>query len=225
MFGLKLARLDENGELVRDAHGRLVECDDDEPGELLVRARRSGIGVYHGYVDQSATEARLVRDAFADGDALFRTFDVLRRDRDGFYYFIERGGDSYRFRGENVSVSQVERELETLPGVREAAVTGVAVPGYDGRVGLAVVVSEPSFDVTSLEALATRLPRSALPRFVRLAPELARTSSLKLKRRALASDGMDPERLHGAEWVLLDGQYRRLDAGIYRDIVAGKLRL
>jgi fatty-acyl-CoA synthase len=225
MFGLKLARLDAEGELVRDAAGRLCECADDEPGELLVRARRSGLGVYHGYVDAGATEARIVRDAFVPGDALFRTFDVLRRDRDGFYYFVERGGDSFRFRGENVSVSQVERELMTLPGVREALVTGVPVPGYDGRVGLAVLVCEPGFDVASLQPLAQRLPRSSLPRFVRLVGELRRTSSLKRQRRSWADEGVDPAQVDDALWVLQDGQYRRLDPATYRDIVTAQLRL
>ncbi len=225
MFGLKLVKLDENGELTRSAEGRLVESADDEPGELLLRARRSGLGVYHGYVDQGATEARLVRDAFAPGDALFRTFDVLRRDRDGFYYFIERHGDSYRFRGENVSVGQVESELLATPGVLGAAVTGVEVTGYDGRVGLAVLAAEPGFDVASVEALAARLPRSALPRFVRLVPELSRTSSLKLKRRVWANQGIDPERVGPDIWALFEGHYRRLDAEAHRDILAGKLRL
>ena len=225
MFGLKLARLDDSGELVRDANGRLVECDDDEPGELLVRARRSGLGVFHGYVEQSATEARLVRDAFAPGDALFRTFDVLRRDRDGFYYFVARRGDSYRFKGENVAVASVEQELETLPGVREAVVTGVEVPGYDGRVGLAVLVVEAAFDVTTLRALANRLPRSAVPRFVRVVSELARTASLKLKRSAFAADGVEPAHIGPDIWVLLDGSYTRLDTETYRAICAGSLRL
>lgn len=225
MFGLKLVKLDDDGELLRNAQGRLVECADDEPGELLVRARRSGIGVYHGYVDKSATEARLVRDAFKPGDALFRTFDVLRRSRDGFYYFVERHGDSYRFRGENVSVAQVERELLTTPGVLGAVVTGVEVAGYDGRVGLAVVATEPGFDVAAFEALATRLPRSAMPRFVRRVPELSRTSSLKLKRRVWATEGVDPERVKSELWVLLDGHFRVLDAVTHRDIIAGKLRL
>jgi fatty-acyl-CoA synthase len=190
-----------------------------------VRARRSGLGVFHGYVEPSATEERLLRDAFEPGDALFRTFDLLRRDREGFYYFIERRGDSYRFKGENVSVSQVERELEQTAGVQGAAVTGVEISGYDGRVGLAVVASGPGFEVASLEALASRLPRSALPRFVRLVPELARTASLKLKRRAWAQEGVDPEQVDAELWVLIDGRYRRLDAATYRDISAGVLRL
>ena len=225
MFGLKLARLDERGELVRDAHGRLVECDDDEPGELLVRARGSGLGVFHGYVDRGATEARLVRDAFVAGDRLFRTFDLLRRDRDGFYYFVARRGDSYRFKGENVAVASVERELESLPGVREAVVTGVEVAGYDGHVGLAVLVAEPGFEIAQVATLAARLPRSAWPRFVRLVPELKRTASLKLKRSSFANDGVDPARIDSALWVLVEGHYTSLDSDVYRAIMSGELRL
>jgi fatty-acyl-CoA synthase len=224
LFGLKLVRLDEQGELLRDAAGRLVECERDEPGELLVRARQRGVGVYHGYVDGAATEARLVRSA--DGSALFRTGDVLRRDRDGFYYFVERRGDGYRFRGENVSALQVEQELLAVPGVDAALVTSVVVPGYDGRVGLAVLVAGAGFDLAQLSVLQGRLPRAALPRFVRFVSDLPRTSSLKLKRRALdeREQGVDPA-LVDPMWVLVDGAYQRLDAAAYRDIVAGKIRL
>ncbi|HEY6077630.1 MAG TPA: AMP-binding protein [Polyangiaceae bacterium] len=226
MFGLKLARIDlDTGELLRDARGRLQECAPDEAGELLVRARKSGLGVYHGYVDPEHTEARLVRSAFADGVDAFRTGDLLRRDRDGYYYFLERLGDSFRFKGENVSVTQVERELSRIPGVVEALVTGVVVPGYDGRAGLAVLVCEPGFELERLQALVERLPRSALPRFVRLVSELPRTSSLKLKRRAWAEPGIDPERAAGELWVLLDGRHRPLDAATFRDLAAGRLRL
>jgi fatty-acyl-CoA synthase len=222
MFGLKLARLDAEGELLRDARGRLSECGPDEPGELLVRARRTGVGVYHGYVDAEATEARLVRDAFAPGDALFRTHDVLRCDRDGFYYFVERGGDSYRFRGENVSVAQVERELLTIAGVLEAVVTGVEVPGHDGRAGLAALVCESDFDCARLSALVQRLPRSALPRFVRLLAELPRTATLKLQRRALAAQGFEPALGSGPIWLLDGSSYRPLDAETHRDILSGR---
>jgi fatty-acyl-CoA synthase len=225
MFGLKLARLAPDGELARDARGRLIECDADEPGELLVRARRSGLGVYHGYVDPAATEARLVRSAFRDTDVYFRTGDVLRRDRNGFYYFVERRGDSYRFRGENVSAVQVERELLGLPGVLFAQVTSVPLPGYDGRVGVAVLVPGEGFDLTRLEALRDRLPRTALPRFVRLVEELPRTSSLKLKRQAWGDDGVDPERVTDPLSVLIEGKYRRLDAVTYRDVIDGRVRL
>jgi fatty-acyl-CoA synthase len=224
MFGLKLVRLDpESGELLRDSRGELVECGVDEPGELLVRARQRGLGVYHGYVERADTEARLVQSA--SGALLFRTGDVLRRDREGFYYFVERRGDSYRFRGENVSVQLVERELLELEGVEEALVAGVSVPGYDGQLGLAVLVCGADFDVSRLHALVQRLPKSALPRFVRLTSELPRTHSLKLRRRSLAAQGVDPERVPDELWVLAEGRYRTLDADAYGDIMSGALRL
>jgi fatty-acyl-CoA synthase len=225
LFGLELVRLDAEGEPLRDENGRLVRCSVNEPGELLVRARRSGLGVYHGYVDGSATEARLVRGAFRDGDAWFRTHDVLRRDREGFYYFVERGGDSYRFRGENVAVATVEEELRRIAGVQEALVTGLRVPGYDGGVGLAVLVTAASFDVHALESLKEKLPRTALPRFVRVVAALARTSSLKLKRRVWAQDGVDPERVADPLWVLAEGRYLPLSRELYGDVLTGKLRL
>lgn len=226
MFGLKLARVDpDSGELLRDAQGRLQECGPDEPGELLVRARKSGLGVYHGYVDAQHTEERLVRSAFRPGEDLFRTGDLLRRDRQGFYYFVERRGESYRFRGENVAVAQVERELRAIAGVTDALVTGVALPAHDGRVGLAVLVGAADFELERLQALAERLPRSALPRFVRLVSELPRTGSLKLKRRVWADAGVDPVQQADPLWVLLEGRYRRLDSGTYGDIVGGRVRL
>jgi fatty-acyl-CoA synthase len=225
MFGLKLARLDEQGELLRNARGRLVEASVNEPGELLVRARRRGLGVYHGYVDSSASEARLVRSAFREGDVMFRTGDVLRRDRDGFYYFVERRADGYRFRGENVSAAQVERELQALPGVVSALVTSVQLPGYDGRLGVALIVPGCDFDVTRLNALKQRLPRSAVPRFVRLVDELPRTNSLKLKRQLWSADGVDPASSERPIWVLLDGAYRKLDAVAYGDVLQGRVRL
>jgi fatty-acyl-CoA synthase len=225
MFGLKLARLDEQGELLRDPRGRLVEAAVNEPGELLVRARQSGLGVYHGYVDSTATEARLVRSAFREGDVMFRTGDVLRRDRDGFYYFVERRADGYRFRGENVSAAQVERELVAIAGVSAAIVTSVELPGYDGRLGVAVIVPGPGFDVAALSALRDRLPRAALPRFVRLVAELPRTSSLKLKRQDFAKVGVDPARISDPLWLLRDGAYSPLDAVAYDDVLRGRARL
>jgi fatty-acyl-CoA synthase len=124
-----------------------------------------------------------------------------------------------------VAVTQVERELLALPGVREAVVTGVEVPGHDGRAGLAALVTDVDFEIASLESLARSLPRSALPRFVRLLSELPRTSTLKLRRRALATEGFDPARCGGEIWLLDGARYRRLNAAAHHDIVSGKVRL
>lgn len=226
MFGLKLVRFDAaSGELLRTRDGRLQECKIDEPGELLVRARHNGLGVYHGYVDPVATQARLVHSGRGTGQLLFRTGDVLRRDRQGFYYFVERRGEGYRFRGENVSAALVERELQAQQGVSAALVSGIEMPGYDGRLGLAALVWEDGFDVSSLTDLAARLPRAALPRFVRRVAELPRTDSLKLRRGTLALEGVDPARIADELWVLSGQSYVRLTPETYRHVLSGALRL
>ena len=124
-----------------------------------------------------------------------------------------------------MSAAQVEQELAQVPGVQFAQVSSVPVPGYDGRVGLALIVPAAGFEVAHLEALRERLPRTSLPRFVRLVAELPRTSSLKLKRQAWADDGVDPERVLDPLWLLVEGKYRRLDAVTYRDVLSGSLRL
>ena len=95
---------------------------------------------YDGYTDREATERKLVRDAFERGDAWFRTGDLLRRDAEGYYYFVDRIGDTFRWKGENVATQEVADVLNGAPGVTETSVYGVQVPGEDGRAGMAAVV-------------------------------------------------------------------------------------
>ncbi|HEX2673339.1 MAG TPA: AMP-binding protein, partial [Polyangiaceae bacterium] len=135
--GFRLARLDsEQRALARDAEGRASECAPDEPGELLLRvfpSEREPHGAFRGYTDREASAARIVHDVFELGDAYFRSGDVLRRDRSGYYYFVDRLGDAFRWKGENVSALEVERVLDSELGFPGVAVYGVAVPGYPGR--------------------------------------------------------------------------------------------
>src|SRR5437773_10515418 len=139
---VRLARFDlARGELVRGPDGFCVPCEAGEPGELLGRVGGESSAVdYDGYTDRQATEAKLVRDAFTAGDAWFRTGDLLRRDADGYYSFVDRIGDTFRWKGENVATQEVGDVLAGAPGVTEANVYGVRVPGADGRAGMAAVV-------------------------------------------------------------------------------------
>src|SRR5437899_2554999 len=174
---VRLARFDlARGALVRGADGRCVGCDADEAGELLGRVAAGGAGMeYDGYTDREATERKLVRDAFEPGDAWFRTGDLLRRDADGYYYFVDRIGDTFRWKGENVATQEVADVLNGAPGVTEANVYGVEVPGEDGRAGMAALVlaGNARFDAAALYAHAERhLPAYARPAFVRLVSEM-----------------------------------------------------
>src|SRR2546429_451804 len=186
----RLGRFDlARGELVRGPDGFCIPCAPGEPGELLGRV--GGAMEYDGYTDRAASERKPVRDAFTRGDAWFRTGDLLRRDADGYYYFVDRIGDTFRWKGENVATQEVADTLNGAPGVSEANVYGVEVPGADGRAGMAAVVLADGarFDGGSLHARAEQqLPAYARPAFVRLVPEMDVTGTLKQRKLALAAE-------------------------------------
>ena len=206
---IRLARYDlGRGDLVRGPDGFCVRCGDDEPGEVLGRVG-GGAMEYDGYTDREATERKLVRNAFAAGDAWFRTGDLLRRDAEGYYYFVDRIGDTFRWKGENVATQEVADALNGAPGVTETNVYGVEVPGADGRAGMAAVVLThgAAFDGAAFYARAERsLPPYALPAFVRVVPEMDVTGTLKQRKHALAAEGFDPAQV-------ADPLFARDDAG------------
>src|SRR2546425_7562522 len=127
---VRLARFDPaRGQLVRGPDGFCLPCAADEPGELLGRVVAGGAGMdYDGYTDREASERKLLRDAFAPGDAWFRTGDLLRQDAEGYYYFVDRLGDTFRWNGENVATQEVADVLNGAPGVAETSVYGLEVP-------------------------------------------------------------------------------------------------
>src|SRR5205085_2630213 len=181
---VRLARFDPaRGELVRGPDGFCLACEADEPGELLGRVVSGGAGMeYDGYTDREASERKLLRDAFVPGDAWFRTGDLLRRDAEGYYYFVDRIGDTFRWKGENVATQEVGDALAGAPGVTEANVYGVRVPGEDGRAGMAAVVlaGGATFDGAAFYAhAAAHLPSYARPAFVRVVSEMDVTGTLK----------------------------------------------
>ncbi|HWP67391.1 MAG TPA: long-chain-acyl-CoA synthetase [Candidatus Limnocylindria bacterium] len=227
-----LARYDHaRGDLARDDEGRGIVCGPDEPGELLGRIDHGGGTMeYDGYTDRAATERKIVRDLFAPGDAWFRSGDLLRRDADGYYYFVDRLGDTFRWKGENVATQEVADVLNGAPGVSESNVYGVTVPGAEGRAGMAALVLEPGapFYGAALYAHAARnLPRYAMPAFVRLVAEMDVTGTLKQRKTTLASEGWDPARVQDPLYVRDDdaGAYVPLTAQVVAAIAAGRYRL
>jgi fatty-acyl-CoA synthase len=226
-----LARIDlGTGALVRGADGLCIACDDGEPGELLGKVGGSGAMEYDGYTDREATERKLVRGAFAPDDAWFRSGDLLRRDAEGYYYFVDRLGDTFRWKGENVATMEVSDRLNAAPGVTEANVFGVTVPGEDGRAGMAALVLRDgaTFDGDAFFAHAERhLPRYAMPAFVRLVPAMEVTGTLKQRKQSFADDGWDPSRTTDPLYVRDDAgrTYVALDATRAAAIRSGAFRL
>ncbi len=226
-----LARYDlAAGRLVRDGGGRGIACAVDEPGELLGKVGMAGSMEYDGYTDREATERKLVRDVFAPGDAWFRTGDLLRRDADGWYWFVDRIGDTFRWKGENVATQEVADVLNGTPGVSESSVYGVEIPGSDGRAGMAAVVLEDgaAFDGAAMWRQAdAHLPRYAMPAFVRLVASMEVTGTLKQRKQNLAAEGFDAARVTDPLFVRDDDTraYVALDDARRAAITAGRLRL
>lgn len=135
---------DDTGELVRGADGFCVECKPNEPGELLGYLKlddKTGLRTFKGYHgDSKATEKKIARNVFKAGDAYFRTGDLLKVSPTGHYYFVDRTGDTFRFKGENVATTEVAEVLSGFEGIQEVNVYGAAVPGVEGRAGMAAFV-------------------------------------------------------------------------------------
>lgn len=227
--GYRLVRIDANSlELARDANGFARECDADEPGELLLRlkpTKQKPNGDYLGYLGEAAGRERVVRDVFRAGDLYCRTGDLLRRNAAGEYFFVDRLGDTFRFKGENVSTREVEELLSRAPGVQQVAVVGISVPNIDGKLGLAALETGAQFSVEEFARTAQRLPSHARPAFVRCVSALELTASLKLKKRGLSEQGVDPERIADPLYYRSGGAYLPLTASAWAGILRGELRL
>jgi len=218
----------ETGELRRDADGFCVRCRADAVGEAIgkiVTDDNAGPRQFEGYTESGATERKVLRDVFAPGDAWFRTGDLMRRDGAGFFYFVDRLGDTFRWKGENVSTTQVAEAVCTCPGVTGAAVYGVAVPGTEGRACMATITVDGDFDVAVLRAeLVARLPAYARPVFLRVRAALETTGTFKPVKARLVAQGYVPD----GDTVYVDvpggAGYRAVDAGVVAEIERGGIR-
>jgi fatty-acyl-CoA synthase len=152
----------------------------------------------------------------------------MRRDAHGYFYFVDRIGDTFRWKGENVATGEVSEALAAVPGIREANVYGVHVRGLDGRAGMAAIVVDGDFDIGALPAhLATRLPYYARPIFLRLSPAIDVTGTFKQRKVDLVKEGFDPAAIADPIYWLdpATGTYEPLTAPRHADIVEGRVKL
>jgi fatty-acyl-CoA synthase len=219
---------DETGAPVRDPRGFCVPCAPNEIGEAIGRLDRdpSNVGSwFEGYTDEAASQARTLRDVFEPGDAWCRTGDLMRRDERGYFYFVDRIGDTFRWKGENVATTEVAGAICRCPGVAQAAVYGVHVPGAEGRAGMAAIVTTEPFDPAVFRThVVASLAHYARPLFVRVCASLDATATFKHTTRELVRDGYDPARV--ADPLYVDDSQRqayvRLDTSMYDRIQRGQ---
>jgi fatty-acyl-CoA synthase len=231
-FPVRIVRFDVTREApLRDARGFCIRCAADEVGEAIgriVNDPAAPSGRFEGYADRAESEAKILRDVFEPGDAWFRTGDLMRQDRHGYFYFVDRIGDTFRWKGENVSTGEVAEILNCCPGIRDANVYGVAVAAHEGRAGMAAIVAGADFDLAGLrDHVHALLPDYARPLFVRLRDELEVTMTFKQKKTELVAQGFDPAQC--ADAIYFDdrraGAYVRLDHALYEEIIGGAIRI
>jgi len=184
----------DTGAPLRDESGRVRRVPAGEPGLLLSPV--SKLQPFDGYTDKAATEKKLVRNAFREGDCWFNTGDVMSPQGMFHAAFVDRLGDTFRWKGENVATTQVEAAVSSDPAVEECTVYGVEVPRTGGRAGMAAVKLRDGaeFDGKSMaRAVYDQLPAYALPLFVRVAESLEHTTTFKSRKVELRDHAYGPD--------------------------------
>jgi fatty-acyl-CoA synthase len=231
-FPIAIVRFDMHGQKpIRTADGLCERAAPGETGEavgqILADPASSNMR-FEGYADTAHNAPKILRDVFTKGDAWFRSGDLMREDADGYFYFVDRIGDTFRWKGENVSTMEVAEIVGSFPGIREANVYGVEVAGREGRAGMAAIVCTPGLDLAALHAyVAARLPDYARPLFLRVCETIEVTATFKQKKIGLAREGFDPDGI--ADEMFFDDPrklaYVQLDGPLHRAIVSGAVRV
>ncbi|GBM44713.1 Long-chain fatty acid transport protein 1 [Araneus ventricosus] len=187
------------------------------------------VNSFDGYANQNETKKKIIRNCFEKGDMAFLSGDILVMDEEGYLYFVDRSGDTFRWRGENVSTGEVENIVSTSLGHVSCVVYGVEVPNNEGRAGMAAIETDPkSVDLSELyQNMNKRLPSYAIPLFLRLSKQMEETGTYKLKKVTYQKEGFNPEEIPDLLFFL-DSKlktYVPLTKELYSDIVTGKLRL
>jgi fatty-acyl-CoA synthase len=229
-FPVALVRCDgATGVPLRDSAGRCVACSPNETGEAIGQVLDAGglpARSFDGYTDREASSSKLLCDVFEAGDRWFRTGDLMRKDEAGFFYFVDRIGDTFRWKGENVSTTEVAAAIRGFAGVVEAIVFGVTITGHEGRAGMAAITTDARFDIDRFSAhLAAVLPSYARPLFLRCCQTLDSTGTYKLTKARLVQDGF----LAGGDPIWFNdrrtGGFVACDAAMLESIAAGAVSL
>jgi fatty-acyl-CoA synthase len=231
-FPLALVKSDPaTHEPIRDERGHCVRCATGEAGEAIGRIHDGAAHAaaeFEGYTDAAASRRKILRNVFERGDAWYRTGDLMRADASGYFYFVDRIGDTFRWKGENVASCEVAAAITTFPGISEATVYGVPIPGTEGAAGMAALVADCALDLAGLRKhLASALPAYARPLFLRIQDSIAVTATFKHQKTDLVRQGFDPAASGDAIYFDDPSQqaYVRLDDALFERIKAGAVRL
>ncbi len=227
--GVYMVKVDrDTNEILKDKDNRCILCKPGEIGMVLVQVTPKGD--FTGYKSKEATEKKLIRDVIQQGDIFFITGDLLKLHEDRWVSFVERSGDTFRWKGENVSTSEVESIILSFPGIRSSVVYGVKIPLSDGKGGMAAITlnNSENFDIKKFSKfLNNSLPRYAIPVFIRIRKDLETTGTFKLRRVNLRKEGYNPNQIPDPLYIW-DSKTKclnKLTAENYQAIGTGDIRL
>lgn len=212
---------------IRGNDGFCIRALPNETGEAIGKVGDDSRTRFEGYNDEEATKKKLMRNVFEDGDMWFRTGDLMRKDEDGYVYFIDRIGDTFRWKGENVSTNEVAEFVARAPGIATANIYGVSVPGTDGRAGMAAITTDGEVDFDGLYAwLSEHLPKYAIPLFIRVQKEAETTGTFKYRKVELVEEGFDPDDVSEPLWFFdpQSNKYEPLTPDAFETIKSGAVK-
>ena len=217
--------------LVKDQNNKYIEVNEYQPGLLLVEIGPNAI--YNGYTDKKASEEKVISNVLVEGDRWFNTGDLVKTMDVGFslgrkhYQFVDRVGDTFRWKSENVSTNEVAEILNSFEQVNMANVYGVKVPKSEGRAGMVAfncTLDDFNWDEFS-SFVSEKLPSYAQPIFVRIIEELETTGTFKLKKNDLREEAYHLDKVKGNQvFIKKPGQstYVPLDRDYYEVIESGE---
>jgi len=225
VLGQTVIRCDvETGAPLRNAAGRCERASEGETGLLVMRIR--GISRFDGYLDERATNKKVLSDVLEPGDRYFDSGDLVTLHPGGWIGFADRIGDTFRWKGENVSTNEVAEALNRAPGVIEANVYGVEVPGAEGRAGMASLNIDDTFSLDAFAAHVERnLPGYQRPYFLRLQRDMRITGTFKHQKVDYRREGYDPARTSDPLYFFTGEAYAPLDASLFASIQSGETKL
>ncbi|XP_023713297.2 long-chain fatty acid transport protein 4 isoform X1 [Cryptotermes secundus] len=230
VYPISIIRVDpETGDPIRNSKGLCITCKPGEPGVFIGKINpKIPSRAFLGYVDEKESQKKIVHDVFSKGDSAFISGDLLVSDEFGYLFFKDRTGDTFRWKGENVSTSEVEAIISNLVDYRDAVVYGVEVGSDEGRAGMAAILDQDgTLNITALaDGVKKALPSYARPLFIRILRKVELTGTFKLKKRDLQREGFDPLKIEDKLYYLNpSGMYELLTEEIYVHIITGKIRL
>ncbi|XP_046736827.1 long-chain fatty acid transport protein 4-like [Diprion similis] len=216
-------------EPIRGPDGFCIRAKTNEPGMFIGLIKQGNASrEFNGYLDKEASRSKTIENVFSKGDKAFLSGDILVQDEYGYFYFKDRTGDTYRWKGENVATAEVEGVVSNVAGHRDATVYGVQVPGMEGKAGMAAIVDPDSLlDFKALaEGLDKALPSYARPIFLRIVKELEMTGTFKLKKINLQKEGFDPNKIQDKVYFRSGNkEYVQVTPELYEEIISGTAKL